>query len=106
MSSRDLQDPTIIVDDETEEPETFENKKKLRRKKLLMRKTNVETHKENEEEGWNTPNKTCEKEEGDERVKAEEKDDYKEDAKEQSNYTPAKKQKEAVDWTIESVEIT
>ena len=56
-----------------------------------MRKTNVETRKENEEEGWNTPNKTCEKEEGDEQVKAEEKDDFKEDAKEQSNYTPAKK---------------
>ena len=68
-----------------------------------MRKTYVETRKENEEEGWNTSNK---KEEGDEQVKAEEKDDYKEDAKEQSNYTPAKKQKEAVDWTIESVEIT
>ena len=43
-----------------------------------MRKTNVETRKENEEEGWNTPNKTCEKEEGDEWFKAEEKDDNKE----------------------------
>ena len=36
-------DPTVSVNDETEEPETFEKEKKLRRKKLLMGKTKVET---------------------------------------------------------------
>ena len=88
-----------------------------------MRITNLESRKENEEEGQDIPNKSCEKEEGDERVNAQEKDDYYEDAKnvesnksketkqmsedeegkEQSKYSPGN---EAVDWTIESVEIT
>ena len=48
------------MDDETEEPETFEKEKKLKREKLMWRLLKKMKRKDS------TPNKTCEKEKGDE----------------------------------------